>query len=297
MMRESLFHQYRKKNTWALISDKVWTWLFWGGSLLILFLIGCLLILILGNGFKFMELDFLIDLPDEIEAGGGIGPFLFNSFYVLFLSLLIAIPVGIGAGIYLGEYAPHNRFTELVRTFVEGLASVPSIVIGLFGYVLFVEYFDVGLTIIGASIALAILNLPILTRVTEESISMVPQELREASFALGATKAQTIVRVVLPSALNGILTGISLTACRAFGESAVILLAGGSSTSGFMWDFNPLSQGGTLPVHLWYIQSEALVEDAKEIADKSAAVMVLTILLLSMIIRLPIWIREHRLNR
>jgi phosphate transport system permease protein len=296
-MRESLFHQHRKKNTLALIGDKVWTGLFWAGSLLIIFFIGCLLILILGKGLKLMTLDFLIDLPDEIEAGGGIGPFLFNSIYVLVLSLVIAIPMGIGAGIYLSEYAPRNRFTELVRTCVEGLASVPSIVIGLFGYVLFVEYFDVGLTVLGASISLAILNLPILTRVTEESISMVPQELREASLALGATKAQTIVRVVLPSALNGILTGISLTACRAFGESAVILLAGGSSTSGLMWDFNLLSQGGTLPVHLWYIQSEALVEDAKEIADKSAAVMVLTILLLSFIIRLPIWIRERRLNR
>jgi phosphate transport system permease protein len=296
-MRGSLFHQHQKKNTLALIGDKVWTTLFWAGSLLIIFLIGCLLILILGKGLKLMTLDFLIDLPDEIEAGGGIGPFLFNSIYVLVLSLAIAIPLGIGAGIYLAEYAPRNHFTELVRTCVEGLASVPSIVIGLFGYVLFVEYFDVGLTVLGASISLAILNLPILTRVTEESISMVPQELREASLAFGATKSQTIVRVVLPSALNGILTGISLTACRAFGESAVILLAGGSSTSGFMWDFNLLSQGGTLPVHLWYIQSEALVEDAKEIADKSAAVMVLTILFLSFIIRLPIWIRERRLNR
>lgn len=296
-MRESLFHQHRKKNTLALFIDKAWTGLFWLGSLLVIFLIGFLLFMILGKGLKFMTLDFLIALPDEIEAGGGIGPFLFNSFYVLFLSLLIAIPIGIGAGIYLAEYAPRNRFTELIRTCVEGLASVPSIVIGLFGYVLFVDYFDVGLTILGASLTLAILNLPILTRVTEESISTVLQELREASFALGATKAQTIVRVVLPAALNGILTGISLTACRAFGESAVILLAGGSSTSGFMWDFNLLSQGGTLPVHLWYIQSEALVEDAKEIADKSAAVMVLIVLLLSFIIRLPIWIRERRLNR
>jgi phosphate transport system permease protein len=110
--------------------------------------------------------------------------------------------MGIGVGIYLAEYAPRNRFTELVRTCIEGLASVPSIVIGLFGYILFVEYFDVGLTVLGASLSLAILNLPILTRVNEEAISMVPQELREASLALGATKAQTIVRVVLPSALS-----------------------------------------------------------------------------------------------
>lgn len=295
-MRESLFHQHRKKNTYAGLINRIWTGLFWAGSLLVIFLIGCLLYMILAKGLKLISLDFLVSLPDEIEAGGGIGPFLFNSFYVLMLSLLISIPVGIGAGIYLAEYAPQNRYTETMRTCVEGLASVPSIVIGLFGYILFVEYFDVGLSIMGAAVTLAILNLPILTRVTEESISMVPSDLREASYALGATKAQTIVKVVLPTALNGILTGISLTACRAFGESAVILLAGGTSTSGYMWDFNIFSQGGTLPVHLWYIQSEALVEDAKEIADKSAAVMVSIVLLLSFIIRLPIWIREQKMK-
>jgi phosphate transport system permease protein len=294
-MRESLFHQHRRENKIGIVIDKFWTGLFWVGSLLVMFLIGCLLYLLLAKGLKLMSWDFLVGVPDEVEEGGGVGPFLFNSFYVLLLSLGISIPVGIGAGIYLGEYAPVNRSTELVRTCVEGLASVPSIVIGLFGYVMFVDYFEIGLTIIGAAVTLAILNLPILTRVTEEAISMVPGELREASLALGATKAQTIIRVVLPSAMDGILTGISLTACRAFGESAVILLAGGTSTSGLMWDFGLLSQGGTLPVHLWYIQSEALVPDAKQIADKSAAIMVLTILLISLITRLPIWLRGKKL--
>lgn len=296
-MKESLFHQHRKKNTSSIVWDKVWTVLFWVGALSVFVLIGLLLFTIINKGLKFITFDFLIGLPDEIEAGGGIGPFLFNSFYVLFLSLVISIPIGLGAGIYLAEYAPNNRITELVRTCVEGLASVPSIVIGLFGYVLFVEYFEIGLTIIGAAITLAILNLPILTRVTEEAIQTVPFELREASFALGATKAQGIVKIVIPTAMNGILTGVSLTACRAFGESAVILLAGGTSTSGFMWDFNLLSQGGTLPVHLWYVQSEALVEDAKEIADKAAAIMVLIVLFLSFIIRMPIWVQSFRLKK
>jgi phosphate transport system permease protein len=293
-MGESLFHQHRRESRLSFVVDKLWTGLFWAGSLFVMFLIGCLLYLLLAKGLKLMTWDFFVGVPDEVEAGGGIGPFLFNSFYVLVLSLLVSIPIGIGAGIYLAEYAPVNRFTEFVRTCVEGLASVPSIVIGLFGYVMFVDYFEIGLTIIGAAITLAILNLPILTRVTEEAISMVPRELREASLALGATKAQTIIRVVMPSAMDGILTGLSLTACRAFGESAVILLAGGTGTSGIMWDFDWLSQGGTLPVHLWYIQSEALVPDAKQIADKSAALMVLIILLISLTIRLPIWIRGRK---
>ncbi|WP_425486270.1 phosphate ABC transporter permease PstA [Anoxybacillus tengchongensis] len=250
-----------------------------------------LLYTILGKGLPKLSLDFLFTLPNELEAGGGVGPFLFNSFYVLILSLILSLPIGIGAGIFLAEYAPNNRFTEFVRTSVESLASVPSIVFGLFGYVLFVEYVGIGLTIIGAAVTLALLNLPVLARVTEEAIQAVPQDIREASLALGATKSQTILKVVLPAALNGILTGISLVACRAFGESAIIILAGGTSTSGFMWDFNLLSQGGTLPVHLWYVQSEALVPDATEIAQKSAAILVLIVLIISFTVRFPLWIQ------
>lgn len=296
-MRETTFLERSKKKTAAIYMDKLWTAIFWCITFLILVLISWLLYKILGKGFKHISWHFLMALPEEVDAGGGIGPFLFNSFYILFISLLISIPIGLGAGIYLSEYAPNNRFTELVRTCVEGLASVPSIVIGLFGYVIFVDNLDVGLTILGAAITLAILNLPILTRVTEEAIQNVPRELREASFALGATKAQGILKIVLPAALNGILTGISLTACRAFGESAVILLAGGTGTSGDMWDFNLLSEGGTLPVHLWYVQSEALVADAKQVADKSAAVLILIILLISISIRLPIWIKSFVTSR
>ena len=167
---------------------------------------------------------------------------------MLVISLLISLPIGIGSGVYLSEYAPQNKFTEFIRTCVESLASVPSIVIGLFGYVLFVDIFDIGLTIIGAGITLSLLNLPVITRVTEEAIQAVHNDIREASYAMGATKSQTILKVVIPAALNGIISGMSLAACRAFGESALILLVGGTGTSGEMWDWNLLSQGGTLPV-------------------------------------------------
>lgn len=276
------------------IRDKIFTFVLWIMTTLILILIFGLLIYILSKGLPKITPSFLVDLPDEIEAGGGVGPFLFNSFYVLILSLIISIPIGIGSGVYLAEYAPNNRFTEFIRTCVESLASVPSIVIGLFGYVLFVDIFDIGLTIIGAGVALSLLNLPVITRVAEESIQAVPFEIREASYAMGATKSQTIVKTVLPAALNGIISGISLATCRAFGESALILLVGGTGTSGIMWDWNLLSPGGTLPVQLWYVQSEALVEDAPQIAEKASALLVLITLLLSMVLRLPLWIRDLR---
>lgn len=276
------------------ITDKMFTMVLWIITTLILMLIFGLLLYILSKGLPKISFDFLVGLPSEIDAGGGIGPFLLNSIYVLIISLLISIPIGIGSGVYLSEYAPNNRFTEFIRTCVESLASVPSIVIGLFGYVLFVDIFNIGLTIIGAGITLSLLNLPVITRVTEEAIQTVHNDLREASYAIGATKAQTIVKIVIPAALNGIISGVSLAACRAFGESALILLVGGTGTSGEMWDWNFMSQGGTLPVHLWYIQSEALVEDAPEIAQKTSALLVLITLILSLSIRLPLWVRDFR---
>lgn len=276
------------------IRDKIFTGVLWTITTIVLILIFGLLIYILYRGLPKITPDFLVGLPDEIEAGGGVGPFLFNSFYVLILSLLISVPIGIGSGVYLAEYARNNRFTDFIRTSVESLASVPSIVIGLFGYVLFVDIFDIGLTILGASIALSFLNLPVITRVTEESIQAVTEDVREASYAMGATKSQTIVKVVIPAALNGIISGVSLAASRAFGESALILLVGGTSTSGEMWDWNLFSMGGTLPVQLWYIQSEALVEDAPQIAQKASALLVLITLLLSVVLRLPLWIRDLR---
>ena len=276
------------------IRDKIFTIGLWVITALVLILIFGLLIYILSKGLPKITPGFLVDLPDEIEAGGGVGPFLFNSLYVLIISLFISIPIGIGSGVYLAEYAPNNRFTEFIRTCVESLASVPSIVIGLFGYVLFVDIFDIGLTILGASVALSLLNLPVITRVTEESIQAVHVDIREASYAMGATKSQTILKAVIPAALTGIISGVSLATCRAFGESALILMVGGTGTSGTMWDWNLLSQGGTLPIQLWYVQSEALVEDAPEIAQKASALLVLITLLLSMVLRLPLWIRDVR---
>ncbi|RNB89945.1 phosphate ABC transporter permease PstA [Brevibacillus fluminis] len=283
-----------RKNGFSRFLDRIATILFWAMGIGAITLVGWLLYTILSKGLPTITWDFLIKLPEEIDAGGGIGPVLFNSFYVLALSLLCSLPIGIGAGIYLAEYAPSNRFTGFIRMCVESLASVPSIVFGLFGLALFVGYFQVGLTIIGGAVSLAFLNLPVLTRVTEESIRAVPKELREASYAMGATKFQCIRTVVLPAALSGIITGISLVAGRAYGESAVIILTAGTTTSGAMWDFSLFSPGETLAVHLWYVQSEAIVEDAREIADKSAAVLVFVVLLLNFLLRIPVWISERK---
>ncbi|MFD1772551.1 phosphate ABC transporter permease PstA [Paenibacillus rhizophilus] len=269
--------------------DKLATYGFYGLGALVMLLIFWLLFTILSKGLPGFDFSFLIRQPEEIDTGGGIGPVLFNSFYILLISLVISIPIGLGAGIYMAEYAPDNAFTGALRICVESLSSVPSIVFGLLGLAIFTEYFGLGLTILGGGVSLALLNLPMLARVTEEAVRAVPDELREAGYALGLTKFYCIRKIVLPVALPSIITGICLVAGRAFGESAVIILTAGLSTSGEMWDFNLFSPGETLAVHLWYVQSEAIVEDARQIADKSAAVLVIVVLLINLAFRAPLW--------
>lgn len=279
------------------LNDRIFTITVWVVGILIISFIFTLLFLILQDGLPKLTWDFLFGLPSEIDEGGGIGPTLLNSFYILFISLLISIPLGMAAGIYLAEFAPENKFIGFVRICVEGLASVPSIIFGLFGIALFVEFFQIGLTILGGAVSLAFLNLPVLTRVTEESIRAVPRELKSASFALGATHLQTITKALIPAALSGIITGICLVAGRAFGESAVIILTAGVTTSGEMWDFSLFSPGETLAVHLWYVQSEAIVGDAQEIAQKASAVLVFVVLLINLVFRIPLWLNARLTKR
>lgn len=285
------------QNNRAKLYNQVATGLFYALGVAVLMLIFWLLYTILSKGLPGITLEFLMKVPEEMDAGGGIGTVLFNSFYILILSLLISVPIGVGAGIYMAEYAPANRFTEGLRMCVESLSSVPSIVFGLLGLAIFAEYFQVGLTILGGAVSLAFLNLPMLCRVTEEAIRDVPVDLRNAAYALGTTKFQTIRTVVLPVALQAIITGICLVAGRAFGESAVIILTAGLSTSGEMWDFNLFSPGETLAVHLWYVQSEAIVEDASQIADKAAAVLVFVVLFINLVFRIPLWFNNRKLKK
>jgi len=285
------------QNNRAKLYNQAATGLFYALGIAVLMLIFWLLYTILSKGLPGITLEFLMKVPEEMDAGGGIGTVLFNSFYILILSLLISVPIGVGAGIYMAEYAPANRFTDGLRMCVESLSSVPSIVFGLLGLAIFAEYFQIGLTILGGAVSLAFLNLPMLCRVTEEAIRDVPVDLRNAAYALGTTKFQTIRTVVLPVALQAIITGICLVAGRAFGESAVIILTAGLSTSGEMWDFNLFSPGETLAVHLWYVQSEAIVEDASQIADKAAAVLVFVVLFINLVFRIPLWFNNRKLKK
>lgn len=281
------------KSKWA---DRAATVYLWGTGIFIILLLSWFLIRILGDGLPHLSWKFISSKPEELLAGGGVGPQLFNTFYILVLSLLFSIPIGIGAGIYLAIYAKNNRFTDFIRISVEALSSVPSIVFGLFGFLLFVNWFGLRVSILSGSLTLALLNLPVLVRVTEESIRTVPSSYWEASLALGSTRWQAIRKVMIPSALPGLITGITLVSGRAIGETAILIFTAGLSVSRFFPDFNPMMMGETLATHLWYVQSEAIVPDAKEIAKASAALLLIVVFIFNMLITIPSRILQKKLS-
>lgn len=275
--------------------DKIWTAIFYIIAslvvLLLLFLLGEIII----KGWGFWDLDFLLGKPSNTQAGGGIGPQLFNSFYILVLTLIISVPIGVGAGIYMAEYAKPGRFLEFLRLCIETLASLPSIVVGLFGLLVFVTMTGWGYTLIGGALAISILNLPSLTRVSETALLNVPQNSKEGSLGLGATKWQTIVKISIPTAIPQLITGIILAAGRIFGEAAALIYTAGLTTPFLTTDapintpvnpFNIFRPAETLAVHIWKLNSEGIVPDAQAIATKSAAVLIVMVLLFNLFARL-----------
>lgn len=265
----------------------------WCAGFFILALLAAFLGYILYKGLPVLNLHFILGRSSDITAGGGVGAQLFNSFYMLLLSMAVSIPLAVGAGIYLAEYARNNRLTRCIRLSVESLATVPSIVLGLFGMIVFVNEMHLGFSILGGALTLVLLNLPMLVRVTEESIRTVPKSYEEASLSLGATKLQTIFRVVLPSAMPGIITGITLTAGRALGETAILIFTAGTTVSRFMYDTDVMAGGETLAVHLWYLMSAGLVPDRDTIADGIGALLILTILVFNFLLVLPLRYFRH----
>ncbi|MFB9330130.1 phosphate ABC transporter permease PstA [Paenibacillus aurantiacus] len=257
-------------------------------GLIVLVLLG-LLGFILFRGLSHISWDFLTSAPETIKAGGGIGPQLFNSLFLLVLTMLITIPLGLGAGIYMSQYAKPGKVTNSIRLVVEVLSSFPSIVVGLFGLLVFVNILGIGFSLFSGAMALTVFNLPLMVRITEQAMAGVPREQKEASLALGLSRWKTITSVMLPIAMPAIITGTILAAGRVFGEAAALLFTAGMSSPRLDFtDWNPLSPfsplnpfrpAETLAVHIWKINSEGLAPDAGEIAAGASAVLVLTVLL------------------
>ena len=270
-------------------SDKVATGVIWTFVAIVVLILLFLLGYILGTGLPDVSLRFLSSQAEAFKAGGGIRDQLFNSLYLLILTLIISFPIALGSGIYLSEFSKDNWFAQVLRTTIEILSSLPSIVVGLFGYLFFVIKFKMGFSILAGALALTFFNLPLLTRNIEDSLRDVPQLQREAGASLGLSEWKTIKGIVLPAALPGILTGVILSAGRVFGEAAALIYTAGQSSPAVDYgNWNPFSATSflnwnspaeTLAVHIWKVNTEAVVPDASVISSASSAVLIVVILL------------------
>ncbi|NMM65617.1 phosphate ABC transporter permease PstA [Clostridium sp. P21] len=280
----------------AKLKDKIWTGILYVISGFVILLLMALIGYILYKGGNSLNPSFLFGKPKVGEAGGGIGPQLFNSFYMLVISLIITVPFGVGAGIYLAEYAKEGLLLNIIRLCIETMASLPSIVVGLFGLLVFVGMTNWGFTLLSGALAITVLNLPSLTRVSENAIVAAGKSVKEASLGLGATKWQTIKNVILPSAIPQILTGIILASGRIFGEAAALLYTAGMSAPVLPFDnfslvgksspFSVMRPAETLSVYIWKLNSEGMVPDATAIANRSSAVLIIMVLLFNLIARI-----------
>lgn len=277
----------------AKLKDKIATIILYIVAALVLILLAIFIGYILYNGRQSLNLKFLFGKPKFGEAGSGIGRQLFNSFYLLFITLLITVPLGIGAGIYLAEYAKEGKFLNFIRLCIETMSSLPSIVVGLFGLLVFVQMTKWGYTLLSGALVVSILNLPALTRVSEDAIRAASKGVKEASLGLGATQWQTMRKVILPSALPQIITGIILASGRIFGEAAALIYTAGMSAPTLKFGsmskssaFSLFRPGETLAVHIWKLNSEGMVPDAAKIANGASAVLIIMVLLFNISARM-----------
>ena len=217
----------------------------------VLLILGTLIV----KGGSVISIDFLFTSPTDGMTAGGIFPALFGTVWLVAVALLISVPLGIAAAIYLSEYAGENWFTRIINLAIINLAGVPSIVHALFGVGAFVLFFKFGTSILAASLTLAIMTLPVVIVATRESLQAVPFAFREACWNMGATRWQTIRRVVLPNAVSGILTGVILEVSRTAGETAPIMFTGAV----FFTPFLPqgiFDQTMAMSLHLFVVSTQ-----------------------------------------
>lgn len=231
----------------------------WAAAFITVAVLAAIIINVISQGIDSISLDFIFTWPHGVNAEGGIWPTIVSTLYVTALSMLISTPLAVLAAVYLAEYAPQGRMVRIIRFAADSLASVPSIVMGLFGFAFFVESLGIPLSMLSAAFALSLLMLPIIMRTTEEAIRAVPRYIRWGSYGMGATKWQTVSRVVLPTALPRIITGLVLATGRVVGETAVVFYTMGQAIN---LPILPLDSGRSMPVHLYMLAVEGINMEA-----------------------------------
>jgi len=231
-----------------------------------------ILVYILIQSAGFLNFSFIIGIKD------GILPMIVTTLYVVLVSIAIALPIGIASAIFLNEYSGNSSLIRLLRLAIETLAGIPSIIYGLFGLLMFCRLLGFGQSIVAGAFTLSIMILPVIIRTTEEALKSIPDSFREGSLALGATKIQTIIHVVIPPALPGIVTSVILAVGRVVGESAPVLLTVGLTKNMPRTIFE---SGRTLTIHLYHLTNEAVKPDDFGIAFATAAVLVILVVIIN----------------
>lgn len=260
---------------------------------LVLLLLAAIVAYILVRGIgKVFQPGFIVnDSADKVLPG--IATQLFDSFYMLVITLIISLPVSLGAAIFLVEYAPDNWVTTAASTAIETLSSLPSIVVGMFGSLFFVVVLGWGISIIAGALALTMFNIPILVRVIQQALADVPQSQRDAALAMGLTRWETTINVLLPAAMPAIATGVVISAGRVFGEAAALIFTSGSAAARINFaaaitsprsPWNIFRPAETLAVHIWKLKMEPTPGN-DEIVWGTAAVLIICVLLFNVLAR------------
>lgn len=274
-----MIHQRTKKKITQAIAFNLFRVL----SAILVMILVAILSFILVRGIAVVNWEFISAMPKEGMTQGGILPALIGTLCLVAGSMLFAFPVGVMSGIYMNEFVKDNWFKRFIKLMTDNLAGVPSIVFGLFGMSLFVNTLGFGDSILAGSLTLGLLALPVIIRTTEESLKTVDKSYREGSYALGATKIQTIRRVVLPMALPNILTGFILSIGRVSGETAPILF----TVAAYFLPKLPsgiFDQVMALPYHLYVLSTSGTdMEASRSMAYGTALVLIVLVLLLNMI--------------
>ena len=254
-----------------------------GSTLIVCLLLGVILWDIFSKGFPALSIEFIYKYPSDGMTKGGILPAIVGTVLLTFITTLFAVPFGVACAVYLNEYAKPSPLTNTIRASIRNLAGIPSIIYGLFGLALFVQALNFGTSILSAGLTLGLLSLPYIITTTEEALKRIPNSMREATLALGATQFETIKDIVLPKALPGILTGVILTLSRAAGETALILFTGVAFyINGISTSIN--QEFMALPYHLYMLSTQHnAIEQVRPLAYATAVVLIVLVFLLNVV--------------
>ena len=261
-------------------ADRIATVVFWAIGIIALAILAFIVIEIFARGLiTAINPSFFAGKPQALKEGGGVGPMVVSTIYLVVLTMLISFPISVGAAIYLAEFAREGRFTRFIRFCLDSLGTVPSIVFAIFGMTLFLFYLNWRTCLLAGAITMALLNLPVFLRSAEEALRQVPLTYREASVSLGATRWTTVKQVVLPSAMPGIITWTILPLGRIMGESAVVIFTVGVFVRAI--PLSPFDPAAPLAGYIWYVQSEAVVPDYRTIVNGGAAILLILLFLIN----------------